>query len=259
MPSYDRIRISNLEQRLAVTPGAESLSRPADLESLADLYLQADSYTPALDVIQQLLALPEASALSATRRATLQLKAVACKLAQGDSLGALAQCRELLVDEAELEAGSVRAALHLGCAEALQRLGRLADAREHAGRSLREADAAGDLGHSARCLRMLGVIAYRLGELQNARDLYEQALALFRRLGDDYRAAMLRNALGLIHKNLCDWDTAVTHLQAALETSDAKRLKLYNEAHQLMMRNEHPEGNMAALVSAPAPGLTELP
>jgi crotonyl-CoA carboxylase/reductase len=30
-------------------------------------------------------------------------------------------------------------------------------------------------------------------------------------------------------------------------------------AHQLMYENAHPEGNMAALVSAPRPGLTELP
>jgi crotonyl-CoA carboxylase/reductase len=30
-------------------------------------------------------------------------------------------------------------------------------------------------------------------------------------------------------------------------------------AHQLMSRNEHPEGNMAALVSAPREGLTDVP
>jgi crotonyl-CoA carboxylase/reductase len=31
------------------------------------------------------------------------------------------------------------------------------------------------------------------------------------------------------------------------------------QAHQLMSRNEHPEGNMAVLVSAPREGLTDLP
>jgi crotonyl-CoA carboxylase/reductase len=30
-------------------------------------------------------------------------------------------------------------------------------------------------------------------------------------------------------------------------------------AHQLMSANRHPEGNMAALVSSPAEGLTDLP
>jgi DNA-binding NtrC family response regulator/Tfp pilus assembly protein PilF len=217
VPSYDRIRISNLEQRLAVTPEAGSLARPADLEMLADLYLQADSHTPALDVIQQLLALPEAAALSPTRRAALELKAVSCRLAQGDALGALAQCRDLLASEAELDAGAVRATLHTRCAEALAKLGRLADAREHAGRALLAADEAADLSQSTRILHLLGVIAYRLGELQNARDLYEQALSLARRLGEEYRAALLRNDLGLIHKTLCEWDAATAQLVSALE------------------------------------------
>jgi crotonyl-CoA carboxylase/reductase len=30
-------------------------------------------------------------------------------------------------------------------------------------------------------------------------------------------------------------------------------------AHQLMSENRHPEGNMAALISAPTKGLTDLP
>ena len=217
MPSYDRIRISNLEQRLATTPEAGLYARPADLELLADLYLQADTYTPALETIQRLLTLPEACALSVSRRAALELKAVACRLAQGDALGALAQCRELLVRENEIEAGAVRATLHLRCAEALQRLGRLADAREQGGRALRAADEAGDLLHSAKGLHLLGVVAYRLGELTNARDLYEQALALYRRLGEEASAANVRNGLALIHKNLCEWDTAIAHLRGALE------------------------------------------
>ncbi len=218
MPSYDRIRISNLEQRLATTPEVGAYARPADLELLADLYLQADTYTPALETIQRLLALPEACALSTSRRAALELKAVACRLAQGDALGALGQCRELLVREAEIDAGAVRATLHLRCAETLLRLGRLADAREQGGRALRVADDAADLQHSAKSLHLLGVIAYRLGELANARDLYEQALALYRRLGEEASAARLRNDLALIHKNLCEWDTSIAHLRAALES-----------------------------------------
>jgi DNA-binding NtrC family response regulator len=218
VPSYDRIRISNLEQRLAVGPEGGAYTRPAELELLADLYIQADSHTPALETIQRLLALPEARALSASRRAALELKAVACRLGQGDSLGALGQCRELLAQESEIDSAAVRSTLHLRCADALQRLGRLADAREHGGRALRAADEAGDLAHSAKSLHMLGVVAYRMGELSNARDLYEQTLALYRRVGEEAGAAMVRNALGLIHKNLCEWDVAVAHFRAALES-----------------------------------------
>jgi DNA-binding NtrC family response regulator/Tfp pilus assembly protein PilF len=218
VPSYDRIRISNLEQRLAVAPKGGAYAQPQELELLADLYLQADSYTPALETIERLLALPEAAALSPSRRTALELKAVACRLAQGDGLAALAQCRELLSRESDLDSGAVRATLHLRCAEALQHLGRLADARDHAGRALRAADQAGDIVHSAKSLHLLGVVAYRLGELQNARDLYDQALALYRRLDEAGNAARLRNSLGLIHKNLCEWDAAVGHFRAALDT-----------------------------------------
>jgi DNA-binding NtrC family response regulator len=218
VPSYDRIRISNLEQRLAVTPEGGAYAHPAELELLADLYIQADTYTPALEIIQRLLTLPETRGLSASRRAAIELKAVACRLAQGDPLGALGQCRELLAGESDIDSSAVRATLHLRCADALERLGRLADAREHAGRALRVADEAGELAHSARSLHMLGVVAYRLGELSNARDLYEQALALYRRVGEEASAARLRNNLGLIHKNLCQWDASVAHFRAALES-----------------------------------------
>ncbi len=45
----------------------------------------------------------------------------------------------------------------------------------------------------------------------------EQALALYRRLGDEANSAHVRNNLGLIHKTLCEWEAAETHLLAALE------------------------------------------
>src|SRR5207247_9796745 len=48
-------------------------------------------------------------------------------------------------------------------------------------------------------------------------DLYEQALALYRRAGDELAAAYVRNNIGLIHRNLCEWDQAEAHLRAALE------------------------------------------
>jgi len=95
VPGYDQNRIVDLEERLAVTPitGRTAIS---ELEMLADLYLQADSYVPALATIDRLLALDEARTLSPTRRAALESKAVSCRIAQGDCLGAHGQCRELL-------------------------------------------------------------------------------------------------------------------------------------------------------------------
>ena len=210
MRGYDRDRIAQLEDRLSVAHGSEAARAVADLEALADLYLQADSYMPALKTIERLLALPGARALATGRRVALESKAVACRIAQGDAQGALAHCRELLALEGQLEADQglaaapLRARLHLQCSEALFRLARFSECREHAQRGLGFADERGDLPLAAQGLNLLGRVAYREGDLARARDLYEQALALYRRVGDELSAAYVRNNIGLIHKNLCE-------------------------------------------------------
>lgn len=219
----DRNRIAELEGRLALAhadpsargdPGAAI----AELELLADLYMQADSYLPALDTIQRLLAMPAARTLSPDRRVAIESRAVACRLAQGDALGALAHCRELLAAEEGIGSAALRSRIHMQCAEALFRLGRLEDALQDATTALAQADAAGDHGLAARALHHLGRIGFRNGDLAGARDHYEQALGLYRRLRDDWRAAMARSDLGLILKNQCEWDAAAASLQGALET-----------------------------------------
>jgi len=223
LPIDDRNRIAELEERLALAcesgmpSGAAPQAALAELEMLADLYMQADSYVPALETIEHLLALPAARTLSPGRRAALESRAVACRLAQGDSLGALAHCRELLATEDLIDSPPVRSRVHMQCAEALFRLGRLEDAREQAATALTLADAAGAHDLAARALHHLGRVAYRTGDLHVARDYYEQALGLYRRLDDDWRAARVRSDLGLILKNLCEWDAAAACLRAALE------------------------------------------
>jgi len=217
VPSYDRNRIADLEGRLTVS--AERVpAAVAELEMLADLYLQADSYLPALETIQRLLRLPQARSLSAARRAALELKAVSCRISQGDCAAALAHCREILRSESQIDSLPVRALLHQRSAEALLKLTRLEEARERAAQSLALSDQAGDIGLSAAGLNLMGRIAYREGDPLAARDMYEQALALYRRLGDEASAARVRNNLGLILKNLCEWESACAHFRGALES-----------------------------------------
>src|SRR5438093_2735634 len=217
VPGYDQNRISHMEGRLACGPTTGGAQAIADLEMLADLYLQADSYVPALETIDRLLALPESRTLSSSRRAVLESKAVSCRLARGDCQGAMGHCRELLRDEREIESLPLRSRLHLQLAEALFGLGRLEESRESAERCLSLAGDHGELGLTAESLDMLGRVAYRKGDPARARDCYEQAFALFRRVGDEASSALVRNNLGLIHKNLCEWETAASHFIAALE------------------------------------------
>lgn len=213
----DRKQIVQLEQRLVVAPAQQGANAMAELEMLADLYIQADHHMPALETIDRLLSLPQARTLSRARRTGLEIKSVACRIERGDCQAALAQCRELLHDEQGLSSLALRARLHLLAAQAAQSLGRIEDSRHSGERGLQLADEATDLPLSAQALAILGVCAFREGDLGLARDLSEQALALYRRLGDELSAARTRNNLGLIHKNLCEWDVAITHFASALE------------------------------------------
>jgi transcriptional regulator with AAA-type ATPase domain/Tfp pilus assembly protein PilF len=217
VPRDDQERITHLEERLAEPQQRGVRSGLAELEMLADLYLQADNYLPALEVIQRLLTSPEAREISFERRAALESKAIACRLAHGDASAALAQCRELLAREREIGSPSIRVRLHVQAAGALSHLARYEDAQASADRALALADACGDPGLQASALAESGRVAYRLGDLLRARDQYEQAFALYRRAGNEAQCAAMRNNLGLIHKNLCEWDAAVAHLRGALE------------------------------------------
>ena len=217
MPGYDLSRIASLEERLAVADARKAGSAMVDLELLVDLYLEADSYVPALETIERLLSMTAARALPAERRLVLECKAVSCRIAQGNCQAALAHCRELLPIADDVASVPARVQLHLLCAEALFRLGRLAECREQGQSALTLAEQGSDVSLMAAALNSLGRVAYREGDLDLARDEYEQALALFRRLGDEGRAASVRNNLGLVHKNLCQWDLAAVHLNAALE------------------------------------------
>jgi DNA-binding NtrC family response regulator/tetratricopeptide (TPR) repeat protein len=217
VPNYDSSRIAQLEERLSIPAPQGHSTLLIELEMLADLYVQADSYLPALETIDRLLSLPAARTLSPARRAALESKAVACRIARGDCQTALAHCRELLRDEAAIDSPAVRARIHVQCSDALFMLARLPECRDHAERALVLADSVGDMALSAAALNQLGRHAYRAGDLGRARDLYEQALALYRRVGDDLSGATVRSNLGLIHKNLCEWDAAARRQSEALE------------------------------------------
>jgi len=221
VPSYDPDRIAELEERVA-TGAEKDRDGMADLELLADLYMQADSHLPALETIQLLLDSPGARTLSPARRAAIESKAVDCRLARGECQAALAHCREILANEAAIASPAMAGRLRVQCSDALLRLGRLPEARAEAERALSLADSVGDPALAAHALSLLGSVSYREGNLARARDQYEQSLVLHRRLGDELRVARRRGNLALIHKNLCEWEAAVAHLEGALEIYRAK-------------------------------------
>jgi len=213
----DRERISYLEQRLSPARPVDAGPEPAELELLADLYMQCDSYLPALETIDRLLSLPVSRRLAPERRLALEAKALSCRLARGEAQAAVAQARELF-REAPAAADGLRATILLDCARGELQLGRIEESGASAGRALEIADRIGDQRKAAAALTLLGNVAYRKGDLAISRDYAEQALGLFRRLGDEAMVAIVRNNIGLIHKQLCEWDSAVASFRAVLET-----------------------------------------
>jgi len=222
----DRERISYLEQRLSPDRVVDDGPQPAELEMLADLYMQSDSYLPALETIDRLLSLPASRRLGPERRLALEVKAVACRLARGEAQAAVTQARELLRDVPDAP-DALRAILLYYCARCEFELGRIDESSATATRALELADKIGDQPKAALALLMLGIAAYRNGDLMLARDYAEQALGLFRRLGDEGRVAIARNNIGLIHKQLCEWDSALAAFRSVLEIQ--RRLGLYGE------------------------------
>jgi transcriptional regulator with AAA-type ATPase domain/tetratricopeptide (TPR) repeat protein len=138
----------------------------------------------------------------------------------------VAHARELL-RETPTAADGLRAGLLLECAKGEFALGRIDEATTSASRALELADRLNDQPKSAAALTLLGVTAYRRGDLLIARDYAEQALGLYRRLGDEAHAAVARNNIGLIHKQLCEWDSALACFRSVLETR--QKLGLYAE------------------------------
>jgi tetratricopeptide (TPR) repeat protein len=185
---------------------------------LADLYLQADSYLPALETIQRLLESPEARGLSASRRAAFEAKAIACRLAQGDAMAALAQCRDVLARESTIDSLPVRvpaciSELRMRCSGSPV----YDECQERAERALTLAEDAGDLGLQAGALAHLGHVAAAARRSGPRRVSYDRGSPCTAASGTKRRARTCATIWGLIHKNLCEWDTSAAHLRGALE------------------------------------------
>ena len=165
-----------------------------------------------------MLSLPASRRLSRERRVALEAKSLACRLARGEAQAAVAQAREILRDMPSSIDG-VRVRVMIDLARAEFDLGRIQEAGTSAAAALELAERIGDRARSGSALMLLGNTAYRSGDLAIARDYHEQALGIFRRLGDEPRAALARNNIGLIHKQLCEWDSAAQCFEAVLDNS----------------------------------------
>jgi len=212
----ERKRIEDLEERVVSSLEMNAAGHLRDLETLADLYFQVDHYEPALETLESLLASPGAARLSVARRAALILKQSTILRRQGR----FAEAWDRLSVHVERPGAALPRALVASCAiegaTLLCHLARYDEALVTAQRAVGLAEAEGDRALTARAVGQVGFVHLRRGDMLLARESYEDALALFRRLGDEGQVAWVRNNLGIICKNLCEWDAARAHFGEAI-------------------------------------------
>ncbi|HEX3112408.1 MAG TPA: tetratricopeptide repeat protein, partial [Candidatus Eisenbacteria bacterium] len=190
------------------------------LEDLAEIFLRADSYLPALQNLEECIQAAERLGLDPHRIATLELKAAQTLIEKGDAPGALrhlARARARAVSETQPE---LIARLQLQSARALIELSQYEEALgscERAHTYFKEKNLMAPLAHAYNCF---GRIHFRLGDLDKAKEFYEAALHLFRwDLNDEEGVIRAHNNLGVLYRHLSDWRQSTWHLLRSMELS----------------------------------------
>ncbi len=187
-----------------------------DLESLAELYLRADSYVPALETLEKLLERPELRDRSDARRLAIELKAVECLRRQGRFGDAAERAERVQKDAGADTLPEIRVRLSLERVDALTKLSRYEEAKSVARSVLHTVREIGDRELLAGALFRAGILWKRLGDWMQSRELLEEARGLYTSLGLEPQIADVENALGILHKNLCEWAVATHYLRNAL-------------------------------------------
>jgi len=188
-----------------------------NLRRLAELYLAADGYEPALTCLEELVDKGRNLGLSSKELAMLELKKAEVLRARGRPAEALKVCasaegrlRGARSDLAYARAKMVRAA---ACSD----LGQYEEAMRQCRQALPILRTETRQRELAELECRLGGIKARTGDVFGAREHFEQGLCLFREAGDGRGAGKAWNNLGVVYKTLCRWDRAVECFKRALE------------------------------------------
>jgi tetratricopeptide (TPR) repeat protein len=122
----------------------------------------------------------------------------------------------LLNESARTLQGGSRAVALGNLATVLQGLGAIEPARQVYEQVLEEFERLGDRRNIATALHQLGMLHEDQGEYAEARKLYEQSLAIFQELGDRAGAAGSLHQLGMLHQQQAEFAAARKRYEQAL-------------------------------------------
>lgn len=194
------------------------------LEQVGDLHFHSSAYTTALDYYGQLLddvalaTVPREQALGVLR------KAVDSYL----GLGQMDHAEALLDRAAELinrttgladpgENALQSAFFELRRSVVYRERGRVRDGLNLAKRAFAILALTDEHGAVARLQTIMGVCYARLGRLEKAGELFADGLSTYRRIGNELGVANLLSNLALLEKNQCQWESALSQLDKAID------------------------------------------
>lgn len=193
------------------------------LEAVGDLHFEASAYSSALEYYRRILDGGALDGLDLGHALALQRKTIDAAL----NLGDLSLARELLKraqEQVQAAVGLPEAERRLLAAPLLGReasllvqRGSYADALLVCKRAFAVLAVTDNHTEVANLQVTMGVCHHRLGRLDKAEEFYSDALATFRRIGDDLGMAILYNNLALLQKNACRWHRALDFQRRSLE------------------------------------------
>lgn len=197
------------------------------LEEIGDLHFEASAYSSALEYYQRILGGHVPDGLDLEHVLTLERKTIDAAL----NLGDLSLAQELLAG------AQSRVSEAVGLPEAARRLLAAPLQGREAGLQVQRGAYAEALLNCKRAFAVLavtdnhtevanlqvtmGVCHHRLGRLDKAEEFYTDALATYRRIGDDLGMAILYNNLALLQKNACRWHRALDYQRRSLDLAAA--------------------------------------
>ena len=188
------------------------------LEDLAEIFLRADSYLPALQNLEECIHAAERLGLDPSRVAALEMKAAQALIEKGDAPAALKYLARARARVASDHQPELIARLSLQGARALIELSQYEEALsscERAHSVFKERGLLAPLAHTYNCF---GRIHFRLGNLEKAKEYYEAAHHLFRwDLNDQEGVIRAHNNLGVLYRHLSDWRQSTWHLLRSME------------------------------------------
>ncbi len=195
------------------------------LEEIADLHFAASAHATALDYLRRILTTPGAVELDLEHRLRLHRKCIDAALNIGDLSAAeryLQRAHDLLAGDTDVtdDLLPLRATLQGREAVLLTQRGAYVDALHLCKSAFAVLAVTDNHLDVANLQATMGVCHHRLGRLDKAEEFYADALATYRRIGDELGVASQYSNLALLKKNACRWDEAIVALQRAIAIAD---------------------------------------